>query len=153
MKKELKGFKFRLLTSFYFIDKLGYESILEKGLEYTRINFLVDGTPNFLEINDETEFIDDLMNIKVNEWNNKGFENLTEDAEHWKLYIYYDDIEIKTGGIGRYPKEFMDILHRKYGLKYSVLDKDVKKRGVIIKHKWDIKRTKIVPYDDIEGFL
>ena len=156
MNRRIKGFKFKLFTSFWFIDNVGYESILEQGLENTKICFLVDGKPSIIIIDNEKEFIDKILEINVDEWNNKGFYNLTEDAWHWKLEMLIDDKEIITGGVGGFPQnfsEFMHLLHDNYGLEYSSLDKDRRIKGKNITHKWWEKRTKVAPYDEISNWL
>lgn len=156
MNRRIKGFIFKLHTSFWSLDPLGYESILEQGHKNTKIYFLVDGKPSYILIDNEKEFIDKISEINVYEWNNKGFYNLTEDAWYWKLEMYIDDQEIITGGVGGFPKnfyEFMRLLHDDYGLEYSILDKDKKIKGKNITLKWYLKGTEIVPYEEISNYL
>lgn len=105
MNRRIKGFKFKIHTSFWVVDHLGYEAILEQGLKNTKICF-VDGKPGTILIDNEKEFIDKIIELNVDKWNNKGFYDLMEDAWNWKLEIYFDDEEIITGGVGGYHKTF-----------------------------------------------
>lgn len=155
MSRILKGFNFKVHTSFYHQDNLGYDAILDKGLESTKLNFLVDGKPCVIEIN-EDEFINDLLGIKIDEWDNKGYEDIQEDAWMWQIEILYDDKKITSGGLGGFPKDFlnfMDLLHDKYGLIYSKLDKLIRKKGKEIKPNWWSRGTKIIPYSEIVQIL
>lgn len=47
----------------------------------------------------------------------------------------------------------MRLLHDNYGLEYSILDKDKKIKGKNITHKWCLKGTKIVTYDEISNYI
>lgn len=158
MSRILNGFNFKLCTAFYNPNKqnnLGYVTILDKGLESTKINFLVDGKPCVIEIN-EDEFINDILEIKIDEWNNRGYEDIHEDAWMWQIEILYDDKKIISGGIGGFPKDFsnfMDLLHDKYGLTYSQLDKVIRRKGKEFKTKWWHRGTKIIPYSEIVQIL
>lgn len=152
MSNRLKGFKFYIHTAFYYADKLGYEAILVEGLNATTINFLVDGIPYIINIEDETEFINDLLEIKIDDWNNNGYIFFTEDAWSWNIELVYDDEIIVSGGFGSFPKNFhlfMDLLHEKYGLKYSKLDSDKKIKGKVRKFEWWSGETEIIPYRDL----
>lgn len=156
MGNRLKGFKFKIQTAFSHVNNSGYEAILVNGLNAITINFLVDNTPCIINIDDENEFINDLLKIEVNDWNNKGYFCLTEDAWTWNIELSYDDKSIVSGGLGGFPKNFllfMDLLHDKYGLKYSDLDRDIIKKGKVIKFKWWSKDTRIVPYHEIQDLL
>ena len=153
MSRILNGFRFKLCTSFH--DHVGYQAILDKGLESTKINFLVDGKPCVIEIN-EDEFINDILEIKIDELNNRGYEDIHEDAWMWQIEILYDDKKIISGGIGGFPKDFsnfMDLLHDKYGLTYSQLDKVIQRKGKEFKTKWWHRGTKIIPYSEIVQIL
>lgn len=152
MSNRLKGFKFKIHTAFYFADNLGYDAILVEGLNATTINFLVDGIPYIINIEDETEFINDLLEIKVDDWNNNGYIFFTEDAWSWNIELVYDNGIIVSGGFGSFPKNFpvfMDLLHEKYGLKYSKLDSDKKIKGKVRKFEWWSEETEIIPYRDL----
>lgn len=43
----------------------------------------------------------------------------------------------------------MDLLHEKYGLKYSKLDSDKKIKGKVRKFEWWSEETEIIPYRDL----
>ena len=109
MNRRVKGLKFKLHTSFWVVNHLGDEKILEQGFKNTKICFLVDGKPSTILIDNEKEFIDKIIELNVDKWNNKGFYDLMEDAWSWKLEMYFDDEEIITGRVGGYPKNSLNL--------------------------------------------
>ncbi len=136
----LTNFKFIIEDAFHASDR-GLYGILETGIESKRINFLIDEEVFFLNIIDEKEFINDLLNIGILNWNHKNYIQYHEDGYTWRLMLSYDDITIYTIGDNAYPKEFdsfMEMLHTKYNLPYlsmEIIDKKKKK----IKLKWHAK--------------
>lgn len=69
----------------------------------------MDGKPSTILIDNEKEFIDKIIELNVDKWNNKGFYDLMEDAWSWKLEMYFDDEEIITGRVGEYPKNSLNL--------------------------------------------
>jgi hypothetical protein len=123
---KLSSFRFYWCDAWY-SKGWGYDAILTSGEKGTWIDVLVDGIPERINISDrEDEFIDDLKNCKIFQWNEKYYVNPNVlDGYMWGLTLSFDSNYIKTRGSNGYPPQFelfLLILHNKWGLSKAKID-------------------------------
>lgn len=138
---KLNGFRFTIKSVFGSID-FGLHGILEVAPDSTKINFIIGGRIFYLKISSQEEFIRELPDIGVLNWNDKFYEKGYEDGYRRNLFFSYGDVVVETGGLNGYPKEFdafMGLLHEKYQLPYLFIEGP--RNG--IPSKWHEKGTEV----------
>ena len=144
---RIKAFRFRWCDAWRRIDE-GYDSILETSDKGdVVIRFLVNSKPYKIVLTEkESEFIDDLAFLKT--WNQKEYINECYlDGTNWKLFFTYDDTAVCSRGSNGFPvtfTDFLDLLHEKYNIPKSLIEKGYeKKMKDVIKETTIVKNPKL----------
>ena len=144
---RIKAFRFRWCDAWRRIDE-GYDSILETSEKGdVVIRFLVNSKPYKIVLTEkESEFIDDLAFLKT--WNQKEYINECYlDGTNWKLFFTYDDTAVCSRGSNGFPvtfTDFLDLLHEKYNIPKSLIEKGYeKKMKDVIKETTIVKNPKL----------
>lgn len=130
---RLKSFHYKVVDAW---GNMGTDSILEISPTDIKIlwMFANGDRKETILTGVEDKFIEGLLECNILSWNNKSFENITEDCESWYLDITYDDKHIRCNGNGGYPKEYLNFI------KYIGLHKDMSKQMEDY-YRSDIKHT------------
>ena len=144
---RIKEFRFSWCDAWRRIDE-GYDSILETSDKGdVVIRFLVNSKPYKIVLTEkESEFIDDLAFLKT--WNQKEYINECYlDGTNWKLFFTYDDTAVCSRGSNGFPvtfTDFLDLLHEKYNIPKSLIEKGYeKKMKDVIKETTIVKNPKL----------
>ena len=142
---RLKSFHYKVVDAW---GNMGTDSILEISPTDIKIlwMFANGDRKETILTGSEDKFIEGLLECNILSWNNKSFENGTEDCESWYLDVAFDNKYIRCNGIGGYPKEYLDFL------KHIGLDEGMSEqmKGY---YRSDIKHTIVkTPSEDVFGW-
>ena len=104
---RLKEFRFRWSDAWN-SDETAIDTILETSSNgMIKIRIISAGTPYTIDLSSrENEFIQELEELDIKNWDSKEYYQFCEDGDRWMLYVTYDDVHIESRGSNGYPKKF-----------------------------------------------